>query len=390
MSNFSIIPVFDDEYAPPVESGRPTGDLLISAVDNDVDAILEWIGKYRHSPHTFASARKEGERFYLWLQQRGLSLAAVKKADCEQYRDFLLNPQPAELWCGPTKPRFNGDGTVNSDWKPFVRPLKFSSAKQACTQIFGLYEFLSTAGYLRGNPWRLIAKIKNPADSEDEVERFLDTTAMNRLRAYIDSMASGNSFERKHYVRTRWIFSLLYLTAARRSEVVSGKMGDFKLIAGRWWWKVLGKGNKLGSIPLNEELMEELKKYRLTLNLPPLPQINETVPLVSDVSGKQQPISSSALYKIVKQIMENAAVFSKNMEDFESENSLLQASTHWMRHTSATDQTNAENASLVAVSKNLRHSNIATTSRYLHADRDKRHQQTKSHKMWEKDDDSPV
>lgn len=384
ISTSDVCPVFDDfeslEIDQVIQSDK---NYLISASD-DVGAMMEWVNRYKHSPHTFAAARKDAERFYLWMRNCGLSLKTVRKQDCERFRDFLFNPVPADVWCGPPKPRFLSDGKPNGAWKPFIGCLKLSSVKQTCTQLFGLYEFLSNAGYVNGNPWRLLGRLPKAKIQADFIERFLEAEAMQVLRSYIESMQHGNHFEQKHYARTRWIFSLLYLSAARRSEFVGAKMGDFRLINGKWWWKVLGKGGTVGDIPVNDELIGELSNYRSSLGLSPLPSLNETTPLLSDVSGKLRAISASALYKIVKKILDNAADIAENSKDYKSENNLRSASTHWMRHTSATDQTNVENANLVAVSKNLRHANLTTTSIYLHADRESRHNQTKTHQLWKK------
>lgn len=362
-----------------IESGKRS-EILISA-DNDVDAIAEWINRYRHSPHTFSAARKDAERFYLWIRQKNRSLREVKKADCEEYRDFLGNPTPAGLWCGSAKPRRNKNGLANAEWKPFVGPLKDSSVRQSCRQLFGLYEFLSNAGYINGNPWRLLVRRAAPKSQIEIVERFLDKEAMMILRAYIESLQYGNNYERKHYPRVRWIFSLLYLSAARRAEFTSAKMGDVRRVNGKWWWKVLGKGSIYGDIPVNEEFLFELSLYRASIGLNALPSANEPTPLLCDIFGKNKNITPSTLYKVVKQVLKGAADQCKN-ED--CANKLRQASTHWMRHTAATDQANSGNTDLINVSKNLRHASISTTSIYVHADREKRHAQTESHVMWEK------
>ncbi len=51
-----------------------------------------------------------------------------------------------------------------------------------------------------------------------------------------------------------------------------------------------------------------------------------------------------------------------------------QASTHWMRHTAGTHQSDL--VDLKAVRDNLGHANIATTSIYVHTEEDARHDAT--------------
>jgi integrase/recombinase XerC len=54
---------------------------------------------------------------------------------------------------------------------------------------------------------------------------------------------------------------------------------------------------------------------------------------------------------------------------------LRRASTHWQRHTAATQQADAGN-DIRFIQKNLRHASIETTAIYLHAEDDRRHSQT--------------
>jgi integrase len=56
----------------------------------------------------------------------------------------------------------------------------------------------------------------------------------------------------------------------------------------------------------------------------------------------------------------------------ETRERLLQASTHWLRHTAASHQLDA--GIPLMVSQNLRHASIQTTRRYLHSEDDARHQ----------------
>lgn len=359
----------------------PLREGLLIEAENDIDAMMEWVNRYRHNPNTLAAARKEAERFYLWIKARDLNLGSVRKKDCDDYSEFLKDPQPSAIWCGPTRPRHLEDGSINPDWRPFVGKLKDSSVRQACTQMFGLYEFLAAARYITGNPWRLMLKLPPPEAPTDRVERFFSRNSMTILLAYIETMRDGTRIQKKHHSRVRWIFSLLYLSAARRSEVVGAHMKDISRSEGKWWWRVKGKGGGIGFIPVNDELIAELILYRESLGLSALPSPDEENPLVSDVYGKCHNITASALYKVVKQVLSDAAQYSSAAGNAESAANLRHASTHWMRHTAATDQANAPGADIKIVSKNLRHSNITTTSIYLHVERNNQHDQTQEHRL---------
>jgi site-specific recombinase XerD len=57
-----------------------------------------------------------------------------------------------------------------------------------------------------------------------------------------------------------------------------------------------------------------------------------------------------------------------------------QASTHWMRHTAGTHQSNQ--VDLKVVCDNLGHANISTTNTYLHGEDDTRHDTTSQAHRW--------
>jgi hypothetical protein len=61
--------------------------------DNDYQAILAYLSRYRGQPHTFRSYRKELERFLLWsvmVAQKPMSSLLV--GECEAYKDFMVSP----------------------------------------------------------------------------------------------------------------------------------------------------------------------------------------------------------------------------------------------------------------------------------------------------------
>lgn len=137
---------------------QPRHQCLMSA-DNDYDAILVWLKTkqslspeavremrarqrredrvidptgmdplaWLHTPsHTQRAYRKEAERFLLWsILERGKALSSMSTEDCTAYRDFLADPQPAEVWCGPgSRERWS------PRWRPFKKAL--SKAAQRC------------------------------------------------------------------------------------------------------------------------------------------------------------------------------------------------------------------------------------------------------------------
>jgi integrase len=207
------------------------------------------------------------------------------------------------------------------------------------------------------------------------VERFLTVREWDYLREFIETLPQDNAKNKFEYERTKWIFSLLYLTGCRRSEVINARMSDFVSKRSQWWLKVVGKGNKYGEIPVPNELLSALIRYRKSLGLAEYPNPLETeLPLIYSKYGKLKPISDSMLYKIIKTTCNNLADQLK-ADDPASAFVIARVSTHWMRHTSATHQVDA-GIDIRVVKENLRHSMLETTMKYQHTEADSRHDET--------------
>jgi site-specific recombinase XerD len=202
------------------------------------------------------------------------------------------------------------------------------------------------------------------------------------VKASINTMPQQAAREREHYLRVRWLYSLLYLSGLRISEVVTNTMDNFFCRRDRdgeerWWLEITGKGGKARLVPASNELMVELARYRRALKLPPLPIPGETAPLLFPIGGRPTPMSRGAVHAIVKQVFADAAarVRQRGAEFNATGARLEQASAHWLRHTAGSHIANS-NVDLRHVRDNLGHESISTTSGYLHWSDDKRHSET--------------
>jgi integrase len=192
---------------------------------------------------------------------------------------------------------------------------------------------------------------------------------------YIDTMPQDSVRERQHNERVRWLFRLLYGAALRASEVAQAKSSDLELRRGKWWLRVIGKGDVEGDVPVSDELMVDLARYRQFYGLPAVPAAQEKTPLVMSVTGRiDRFLTPTAIYLIVKEVFRRAAD-SLEATDPGKADTLRRASTHWLRHTAATHKADAGN-DIRFIQKNLRHASIETTAIYLHAEDDQRHVQT--------------
>ena len=232
-------------------SNRRYGEVCQIDAQNDWQAIQCWLLEFEGSPQTYRNYRKEVERLLLWAaRSRNKPLSSLVREDFHAYQAFLCNPQPVEYWCGPRAERHS------EKWKPFRGPLSNNSQRQAMIVINSLFSYLVDAGYLVGNPLSLIRRRNKKLQPETQEalsqERFLDQETWQYLKRYIQEMPRETSREIARYERIRFLFHLLYLLAPRVSEVANHSMNSFREYRGKWWWFVVGKGNKKAKVPVSD------------------------------------------------------------------------------------------------------------------------------------------
>lgn len=343
------------------------------AANNDLQAIQSWLSEFDHSPQTQRSYRKESERLLLWsLIEKQKPLSSLTRDDLRDYENFITNPQPVERWCGPRKPR------TDNRWRPFENALGEQSKAQAITIINALFSYLVEAGYLSGNPLGLMRrKIKMRQNNKEQImERFLEQPLWQIVMEYIESLPKESHRQKTDYERVRFLFHLLYLLGPRVNEVATSYMRNIKQIRGLWWWQVIGKGQKAELIPVNDDMLSALIRYREFYELSSLPKSDEDNPLFMSLNGNKK-INGNMIYRIVKKVFSDCAkTIEKTRPDFAVK--LKKASTHWMRHTSITHQTDA-GIELRYIKRSARHESVETTMLYQHAEENKWHEAMSKH-----------
>ena len=350
-------------------SNRAQGGVRQIAADTDVDAIRLWLSEYANSLHTLRSYRKEALRLLIWATQvLGKPLSSLNREDLLAYETFLS--RPLAEWVDPTLPR-RGAGR-----RLFDGPLSPRSVRQAMGILSNMFGYLVAAGYFAGNPLALRRTRGKSKDARRAaVERYLDHALWQSVLDFIETLPHATHREQQHYERVRWLFRLLYGASLRVSEVAQAKSSDLSQRRGKWWLHVIGKGESGGDVPMSDELMNDLARYRQFYGLTPILSPLETTPLVMSVAGRTDKfLTPTAIYLVVKEVFRRAATALEST-DPGGANILRSASTHWVRHTSATHQADAGN-DIRFIQKNLRHASIETTAIYLHAEEDPRHEKT--------------
>lgn len=359
---------------------RAIGNRPQIVANTDVDAIKVWLARYLDTKTTFDSYRKEAERLLLWtVIALNKPLSSLSHEDCLVYQRFLADPQPAERWVMSNRKVSRDD----PKWRPFAGPLSPTSQRQAIVILNGMFSWLVNAGYLAGNPLSLSRNRQRKA--KPRVTRFLDDDLWAEVKLTIESMPRESNREREHYHRVRWLFSLLYITGMRVSEVTQNTMGGFfsrKDTSGesRWWLEITGKGDKTRIVPATNELMLELSKYRREMGLLLYPVEGEATPLLLPIGGSHRSMTRSAVHLVLKQIFNRTAqrLQDRGLDAIADVARLRTASAHWMRHTAGSNMTSSS-MDIRHVRDNLGHESLTTTNNYLHSEDDKRHKDTEEH-----------
>ncbi|MGP9666106.1 tyrosine-type recombinase/integrase [Halomonas sp. AOP22-C1-8] len=343
----------------------------------DAQAVAAWLAEYQDSPQTWKSYRRETERLLLWLDHQHLTLEAMNRETLRQFEAFLADPQPAQHWVGPSKPRYH------PEWRPFRGALSPASRRQSLIILQGLFSWLVEAGWVSHNPFRLMRdKSRRLNNQTPRIERYLERELWEWFWCWLNQPVSDGKGSRAEYeqARRRFIFGFAYLLAPRISEMAGARMGDFSQSEGRWWWSVVGKGSKLARVPVPDDMQACLAGWRQALGLDGLPMQFDETPAIRALDGKRG-IGDNQLYRLIRETFAEAADVLEAEEGAPAYVAALRKATpHWLRHTSITHQAQA-GISLRHLAESARHARLDTTSRYLHTEDNEWHREQQRHRL---------
>lgn len=367
---------------------------------DDYRAVIDFLLENSASNETFQSYRREVDRFLIWLWfERKALLPDVRRSDIETYLEFIKNPPLS--WRGTeVKHRFvekNGLSTPNPEWRPFISRVSKAARKNGAdpderkwtqTQaslkstmaiLRTFFEFLLNEEHVSRNP---VAQIKARSRKATSTQRAPTIKRLSRVQVnYLFGALeeSGNRTDPERYERLRFILSCLISMYLRISEIASS--GDRQPVHGdffykihdagqsqdkTWWFKVIGKGNKLREIPVSNDLLEALRRYRSSLGLSPLPAIGEKLPLFLKTRGKGGLTSSRHVRAMLQELFDIAEQKLRSDGLADEADGLLACTVHWLRHTGISEDVQVR--PLPHVRDGAGHSSIATTGIYVDND----------------------
>lgn len=215
------------------------------------------------------------------------------------------------------------------------------SINRKISSLRSFYKWLIKRDLLQNNPMLKISAPKMPKRLPVVIHDI------NIQKLVEKPLASADEEQDTHKMsRDLFIIILLYSTGIRRAELVSLKTSDFDLH--RKEVRVVGKGNKVRSIPLTEMLINHIKEY-MAVRL--ATEDNGSNALF--LTDKGRPIYPRMVYEIVTRQLSSLTTLSKR-------------SPHVLRHTFATHMLD-NGADLNGIKEILGHASLAATQIYTHS-----------------------
>lgn len=371
--------------------------LTITAAQKEYELCREFLKSYANSKDTYNAYRRETERLlqWSWLICKK-SLRDINRNDIRDYLQFIGNP-PLNWMTTKIVDRFiddkNGLRQPNALWRPFVAKIskvarrhgkepdksQYALSNKSIEAIFAvlssLFTYLQQEEYVEANPIALIRQKKGYIQRQQtrKVTRKLSKVQW----MYVIHTAEEMAMQDSQHQRTLFLMSAFYLLGLRISELAYGDermatMGSFAPDKrSLWWFTTIGKGNKVRDVAVPDELLAALKKYRETLNLPPLPHRDEATPLFPKLKGKDG-LGTRQIRHIVQTVFDRAIDKLKSAGKLDEAEDLATATVHWLRHTAISNE--VEYRPREHIRDDVGHENPATMDKYIDTDRVARHE----------------
>jgi integrase/recombinase XerD len=261
--------------------------------------------------HRATNATTDTQVIAMWLSDKSKTSIKTYTINVKQFLDFVNLPLQ-ELTIDDIF--LYRSSLVQRGYKP----------QTICSKIMGVKSLLTFAhkiGYINFNVGAIVKGMKDKDNLNEKIITFED---VKRLFSVIDNP------------QHRILFRTIINTGLRITELCRLKWTDLRdnLLT------VQGKGERTRVLTLHEDLLRDIHWLYRPYN----------IYIFTSLRGNS--LSRSNVHGYLKRYLKKAGL----NED---------VSCHWLRHTFASTAL-ANGADLLLVSKSLGHSNISTTSRYLH------------------------
>ncbi|WP_108126738.1 hypothetical protein [Saccharospirillum mangrovi] len=380
-AQYQIHALEQGHWGSPGAAGRP---MSLLAAENDFEAIHEYLVAKCQKPTTHKAMTGAILKLLVFLRVQGLdSLQSIKLRHCSEFQTWLQHPEPAFVSSAGKPPPYwlTLENRPNPEWRPFRAPMNAVTAQQTLNRISTLFQWMSDAGYLPGNPWKLTSALTEDTrlgqhGDAGKSERELPFSCIEAIRHYLDHGAAftddgqglGPDAPRlpalapRVFAHRRWIFNFYFYTAARVSSGCLATLDDIFLDdqdIPMLSLVVKGHGVKRHPVPWVPELQDEYYRYRAAMDLPAEPvRPRSSAPKPGEPSstelaprhlllplrlGRQRQASTSLSYSTVYAEIGGLFEYVQRWVDRHPELGLTdrekailaRASGHWVRHGTA-------------------------------------------------------
>lgn len=371
--------------------------------ENDYQAVIQFLQLYAGNPATFESYRRELERLLQWASlMANKSVLSLSREDIEAYIQFCM--KPPKTWIGKKRvARYierQGVRRPNPKWRPFVvkvskrdfkqgkkpRVSRYQLSPNSLRALFAVlgsfYEHWVLEDRIDRNPVALIRQKSRYLQKQQQQPQIIRLSEA-QWQACLEAAQAMATEHPETHERTRFIITAMYLLYLRISECVATDrwtptMNHFyRDSTGQWWFKVLGKGNKLRTIAVSDAMLSALTHYRQHLGLTPLPSPNDTSPLIPKIKGRRPVKSTRHIRRMIQACFDRAVLALREQEQQDEANALETATVHWLRHTGISDDVNKRGRPILHVRDDAGHASIVTTEGYSDVELKDRHRSAK-------------
>ncbi|KXI29088.1 tyrosine-type recombinase/integrase [Paraglaciecola hydrolytica] len=368
------------------------------AARKDLDLLLSFlINVIGNAKGTQTRFRNEAERYMLFCwNEKQKSVLKSNVEDVRDYIDWLWSPPKSLVADTTIASRFKNKGDseirlANESWRPFVlrrakanrktnqiiaperanvaRPktaysLNQTSLQNSYASLNVFFKELWESEHINRNPVSLVKKsckylvkgkiYKPPHTLDDETWQL-----------FVDTLTNAADSDAK-YEKHRFLVLALKVLFLRISELSNRDycvpvFGHFRQDPSGEGWvlNIIGKGKKQRLVTVPDEFMDHvLVRYRESLGLSPLPHIDETMPIMPSTKTGQA-LHQDSLNNMVEEAFD--LVIKSLMEQGKKQqaHAIAGASSHWLRHTGATQALAEINETMLAVE--LGHASVKTT-----------------------------
>ncbi len=331
----------------------------------DLEEALSFLKKYDNKA-TLTLHSREIERLLLW------SWLIIKKSvlyftdqDIQKYIEFR-RALPASWISIKQNLRFIKKGRIlraNPDWRPFfgirikqhykqetkTNQYTHRLSQQEITKIFTtlneVYTFLMIEKKVLANPARLVWQTSLRVLKQQLPQKTVKRLTKIQWQYCVNAAKQFAMNDPDRHEKTLFIIAILYLLYPQPSELVASsswtpKMNHFYEDSNQSWWFKVHNNGRLRAVAVSDDMLNALKRYRLSRCLTPLPSPTDAMPLLVKGRGKGAIVKLWELQRLVQQCFDKAAIQLRKNKLSKEANALRQATIAWIRHTGISDDVN--------------------------------------------------